>query len=98
LSVNVARDLLRRRRRREYIGPWLPGPIATRDGERERPRCEPTLDGQRTLEGRYDLMESVSLAFLHAFEPPAARAIGLGRDAPIRAIERLVQGAYAIVY
>src|SRR5438128_12126286 len=29
VALNLARDLLRRRRRREYVGPWLPSPIET---------------------------------------------------------------------
>ena len=29
VALNLARDLLRRRRRRDYIGPWLPSPIET---------------------------------------------------------------------
>ncbi|HEV2985027.1 MAG TPA: sigma factor-like helix-turn-helix DNA-binding protein, partial [Vicinamibacterales bacterium] len=70
---NLARDLLRRRRRREYVGPWLPSPIETDDP----PSHEPA-----TLEGRYDLLESVSFAFLIALETltPTARAVLLLRD------------------
>jgi len=100
VALNVARDLLRRRRRRDYIGPWLPSPIetgsssqsaagatgdlsrqsavgATGDLERDPPSHEPA-----TLEGRYDLLESVSFAFLVALErlTPSARAVLLLRD------------------
>src|ERR1700740_1679078 len=28
-ALNLARDLLRRRKRRQYTGPWLPSPIDT---------------------------------------------------------------------
>src|SRR5207249_6583174 len=71
VALNLARDLLRRRRRREYVGPWLPSPLetdwssqgATADRERDPPSHEPA-----TLEGRYDLLESVSFAFLVALE------------------------------
>jgi RNA polymerase sigma factor (sigma-70 family) len=80
VAVNVARDVLRRRKRRSYIGPWLPTPIET-SGEDVLPSFEPVVQGQ-TLEGRYDLMESVSLAFLQALEAltPTQRAVLLLRD------------------
>jgi len=80
VAVNVARDVLRRRKRRSYIGPWLPTPIET-SGEDVPPSFEPVVQGQ-TLEGRYDLMESVSLAFLQALEAltPTQRAVLLLRD------------------
>src|SRR5215468_4589607 len=51
VAVNAARDLLRRRKRRSYIGPWLPTPIET-GGEDVPPSFEPIVDGQ-TLESRY---------------------------------------------
>src|SRR5262245_56378130 len=31
VALNLGRDLLRRRRRRRYEGPWLPSPIETED-------------------------------------------------------------------
>jgi RNA polymerase sigma-70 factor (ECF subfamily) len=73
VALNLGRDLLRRRRRREYVGPWLPSPIETDDP----PSYEPVA-----LEGRYDLLESVSFAFLIALETltPTARAVLLLRD------------------
>ena len=75
VALNLARDLLRRRRRREYVGPWLPSPIET-----ETP--DPPSHEPPSLEGRYDLLESVSFAFLVALETltPAARAVLLLRD------------------
>jgi RNA polymerase sigma-70 factor (ECF subfamily) len=76
VAVNVSRDVLRRRRRRSYIGPWLPDPIETpHDGSPAS--YEPVVDQGRTLESRYDLMESVSLAFLQALEAltPTQRAV-----------------------
>jgi len=75
VAVNAARDVLRRRKRRSYIGPWLPMPIET-SSEDALPSFEPIVEGQ-TLEGRYDLMESVSLAFLQALEAltPTQRAV-----------------------
>jgi RNA polymerase sigma-70 factor (ECF subfamily) len=78
VALNLARDRLRRRRRREYIGPWLPSPIETGlDEAREPPSHEPA-----TFEGRYDLLESVSLAFLVALEAltPRGRAVLILRD------------------
>src|SRR5262249_30184804 len=77
--VNAGRDVLRRRKRRAYIGPWLPTPIET--GDDTPPSYEPTVEGE-TLEGRYDLMESVSFAFLEALEAlsPTQRAVLILRD------------------
>src|SRR5512144_3416748 len=57
VALNLSRDHLRRRRRRDYVGPWLPSPIDTSD-EPAPPSHEPSIDGTRTLEGRYDLLES----------------------------------------
>ena len=81
VAVNASRDVLRRRKRRGYIGPWLPGPIDTTE-EPPLASYEPLIDGERTLEGRYDLMESVSLAFLRALEAltPTQRAVLLLSD------------------
>jgi len=84
VATNLARDLLRRRRRGGYVGPWLPSPIPTDDDE--PPAHEPVLldDNGRpiTTEARYDLMESVSFAFLLALEAltPRQRAVLLLRD------------------
>jgi RNA polymerase sigma-70 factor (ECF subfamily) len=71
---------LRRRRRRGYVGPWLPSPIETED--EAPPAYEVILDDTRTTEGRYELLESVSYAFLLALEAltPQQRAILLLRD------------------
>jgi RNA polymerase sigma factor (sigma-70 family) len=81
VALNLGRDLLRRRRRRGYVGPWLPGPTET--GEEESPPAyeHPGEAGAGT-EGRYDLLESVSFAFLLALEAltPRQRAVLLLRD------------------
>lgn len=71
VALNLGRDLLRRRRRRGYDGPWLPSPV-----EAEPPSHEPTPAA------RYDLVESVSFAFLVALEAltPMQRAALLLRD------------------
>jgi RNA polymerase sigma-70 factor (ECF subfamily) len=80
VAVNASRDVLRRRKRRSYIGPWLPTPIDTSDDD-VPPSYEPLVEG-RTLEGRYDLLESASLAFLQALDvlTPTQRAVLLLRD------------------
>jgi RNA polymerase sigma-70 factor (ECF subfamily) len=77
VAVNLGRDLLRRRRRRGgYEGQWLPSPIET-----EPPSHEPVDEGG-SPSARYDLLESVSFAFLIALEAltPMQRATLLLRD------------------
>ena len=71
VAVNLGRDLLRRRRRRGYVGPWLPAPT----GEVEAP-------ADAGPGARYDMAESVSMAFLVALEglSPTQRAVLLLRD------------------
>lgn len=77
VAVNLGRDHLRLRRRRGYDGPWLPAPLETPDGELPFGAPEPA-----TTQGRYELMESVSYAFLLALEEltPTQRAVLLLRD------------------
>ncbi len=78
VAMNLARDLLRRRRRSVYTGPWLPAPIETGEEGLELP---PAHEPART-EARYDLMESMTLAFLLALEAlsPPQRAVLILRD------------------
>jgi len=79
IAVNVARDALRRRKRRAYVGPWLPSPVETPDA------IEGVPDGvadEPGAEARYDLRESATFAFLLALEAltPQQRAVLLLRD------------------
>jgi RNA polymerase sigma-70 factor (ECF subfamily) len=75
VALNLARDELRRRKRRAYKGEWLPEPVD--DAELVEPAHEPAA-----TTGRYELVESVSFAFLLALEAltPAQRAVLLLRD------------------
>lgn len=75
VAVNLARDQLRRRKRAKYVGPWLPSPVETAD--EAIASVEPA-----STEGRYDLLESVSFAFLLALEAlsPKQRAVLLLMD------------------
>ncbi|WP_163993840.1 sigma-70 family RNA polymerase sigma factor [Pyxidicoccus caerfyrddinensis] len=86
VAVNLARDHLRRRRREGYVGPWLPSPLDTADATSPEldvpPGVEARLPGGGSTEGRYELLESVSYAFLLALEvlAPKQRAVLLLRD------------------
>src|SRR6266536_857867 len=93
VALNLSRDLLRRRKRRDYTGPWLPSPIETGlgagdrglDSDEKRATShgnEPPSHEPASMEGRYDLLESVSFAFLLALEAltPMQRAVLLLRD------------------
>lgn len=80
VAMNLSRDLLRRRRRRDYTGPWLPSPVAT--DEESLPSFEPAAPTTDSPAARYDLLESISFAFLLALEAltPQQRAVLLLRD------------------
>lgn len=77
VAMNLARDQLRRRRRRGYAEPWLPGPVVT-PAEDE----PPDGDAARSPEDRYGMRESLGLAFLLALEAltPRQRAVLLLRE------------------
>lgn len=84
VAMNLAHDLLRRRRRSPYVGPWLPSPVPS-GGDPEAGRLEAVeavLAPGLSTEGRYDLVESMSMAFLVALEAltPRQRAVLLLRD------------------
>ena len=80
VAINLSRDLLRRRRRQGYVGPWLPSPVPT---DEESPASfEPPAASEDSPVARYDLKESISFAFLLALEAltPSQRAVLLLRD------------------
>ena len=66
VAVNLSRDLLRRRRRQGYVGPWLPSPVHT--DEDSPASYEPPAPSEDSPVARYDLKESISFAFLLALE------------------------------
>jgi RNA polymerase sigma-70 factor (ECF subfamily) len=63
------------------VGPWLPTPVDTGDAE-SPPSHEPAVASRDGAEVRYDLLESVSFAFLLALEAltPKQRGVLLLRD------------------
>lgn len=77
VATNLGVDTLRRRRRRVYVGSWLPSPIETEGTAPTVPA--PPADGPAE---RYEQLESVSFAFLLALEAltPRQRAVLLLRD------------------
>ena len=79
VAMNLSRDLLRRRRRHGYVGPWLPSPVATH--EESLPSYEPAAPAADSPAARYDMLESLSFAFLLALEAltPQQRAVLLLR-------------------
>ncbi|MEW6211236.1 MAG: sigma-70 family RNA polymerase sigma factor [Acidobacteriota bacterium] len=80
VATNLSLDHLRRRKRREYRGPWLPSPVPTQEAEFfDLERIAPSTDSPSA---RYDMRESVSFAFLLALEAltPTQRAVLLLRD------------------
>jgi RNA polymerase sigma-70 factor, ECF subfamily len=81
VAVNLARDQLRKRKRRAYHGLWLPMPIETGGADSTSP-IEPTRP-EDSPEARYGILESASFAFLVAAEAltPSQRAVLILRDA-----------------
>lgn len=82
VAMNLSRDRLRARRRREYRSFWLPQPVPSPSLLDEEEALEPAYEPTST-EARYELMESISYAFLVALEAltPRQRAVLLLRDA-----------------
>ncbi len=81
VAMNLSRDLLRSRKRRHYVGEWLPSPVPTEDAESPA-SYEPIAPPGDSPSARYDLRESLSFAFLLALEAltPYQRAVLLLRD------------------
>src|SRR5689334_6283513 len=71
VAMNASRDVLRRRRRDGYVGPWLPSPVD-----------EAELEAWPSPAAHYDQRESASYAFLRALEAlsTSQRAIVVLRD------------------
>jgi RNA polymerase sigma-70 factor (ECF subfamily) len=89
VAVNLSRDVLRRRRRQNYVGQWLPAPFETENNEEDflaamdfAARDDADGDFRHNPSARYEMLESVSFAFLLALEvlTPTQRAVLLLRD------------------
>ena len=80
VALNLSRDLLRSRRRRQ-TDVWLPSPVPSEELDTP-PSFEPAATASDSPMARYDMLESVSFAFLLALEvlTPAQRAVLLLRD------------------
>jgi RNA polymerase sigma-70 factor (ECF subfamily) len=87
VAMNLGRDALRRRKRRAYDGPWLPSPVEAEE------LASFEFGGEGGTEGRYDLLESVSFAFLLALEvlTPNQRAVLLLRDVFDRSVRETAE-------
>ena len=83
VAINLSRDVLRRRRRQGYVGQWLPAPFETENNDDALSLVDvgETID-VRDPSTRYEMLESVSFAFLLALEllTPTQRAVLLLRD------------------
>jgi len=79
--MNRCRDRLRQRRRRRYVGPWLPSPTPTTNPE-DLAVCSLFREAGESPDARVDLLESVSIAFMVALEAltPQQRAVLVLRD------------------
>jgi DNA-directed RNA polymerase specialized sigma24 family protein len=66
-AARIALETLRQRKRRQYVGCWLPAPVET--GNAASPGPRPNACGGL----RYDVVESASTAFLLALEGLEAR-------------------------
>lgn len=91
-ATHLAYDRMRRAKSREYVGPWLPMPVVTEDGNRfgRRLLAEPSFCGH------FELHESASIAFLLAIEAltPRQRVVLLLRDAydyTVREVAEIVE-------
>ncbi len=92
VATNESLDLLRKRRRRRYEGPWLPAPVGSSALELEPGIRASDSEGhaiRSNPERRYELAESASYAYLLALEAlgPRQRAVLLLRDVFDRSAE-----------
>lgn len=73
VALNLSRDHLRKRKHRDYKGPWLPSPVDV---------SARIASDDDTASSRYDQLESVSFAFLLSLEAltPTQRAVLILRD------------------
>jgi len=80
VAMNLSRDHLRKRKVRGYTGEWLPSPVST--DEESLASYEPPAPSSDSPAMRYDMVESVSFAFLLALEAltPSQRAVLILRD------------------
>ncbi|MEK6301331.1 MAG: sigma-70 family RNA polymerase sigma factor [Acidobacteriota bacterium] len=81
VAMNLSLDLLRKRRRRGYVGEWLPSPVPT-ESEDNPASFDPRAPSEDSPAARYEMLETVSFAFLLALEAltPLQRAVLLLRD------------------
>jgi RNA polymerase sigma-70 factor (ECF subfamily) len=77
VTMNLARDALRRRKRTTYVGPWLPSPV-----DDDALALSLGDDARAQPEARYGVRESATFAFLVALEAltPQRRAVLILRD------------------
>jgi DNA-directed RNA polymerase specialized sigma24 family protein len=66
-AATIALETLRQRKRRQYVGCWLPAPVETGDAASPGPRPSGPAGP------RYDVVESGSMAFLLALETLGSR-------------------------
>lgn len=80
VASRLAIDALRRRKRGSYLGSWLPTPLLGDEPSSSFLSGEPQPGSD--AEVRYDLIESISMAFLVALEAltPVQRAVLVLRD------------------
>jgi DNA-directed RNA polymerase specialized sigma24 family protein len=99
-AARVALETLRQRKRRQYVGCWLPAPVETGNAASPGPRADSTVSP------RYDLAESGSMAFLLALESLEARerilltvcdALGFGVQDAATALELTAATARSVL-